>query len=209
MGAKMADEPWSPYSGLPWRSPEHLYVARPPWDIGRPQPAIVALAEAGEFRGRVLDVGCGTGEHALLAAGLGLDATGIDLAGNALEMARQKAHDRGLTARFIQHDARRLADLDEDFDTVIDCGLFHIFADDDRVAFVESLRSAVGPGGGYFMLGFSDRQPGDWGPRRLKRDEIIAAFATGWRIDSLEAAAIEVTMEPPQMQAWLLAATRT
>ena len=34
-----------------------LYAGTPPWDIGRPQPAFLALAEAGQVRGRVLDVG--------------------------------------------------------------------------------------------------------------------------------------------------------
>jgi SAM-dependent methyltransferase len=41
------------------------YHGTPPWEIGRPQPALAELAEAGALRGRVLDVGCGTGEHAL------------------------------------------------------------------------------------------------------------------------------------------------
>jgi predicted RNA methylase len=45
----------------------------PPWDIGRPQPAFVRLARSGVLAGRVLDVGCGTGEHALLAAAHGAD----------------------------------------------------------------------------------------------------------------------------------------
>src|SRR5207302_2546084 len=35
---------------------------RPPWDISQPQPAFVALAQAGRITGKVLDVGCGTGE---------------------------------------------------------------------------------------------------------------------------------------------------
>ena len=55
-----------------------LYASPPPWDIGRPQPAFLGLARAGLIRGRVLDAGCGTGEHTLMAAGLGLDATGAD-----------------------------------------------------------------------------------------------------------------------------------
>ena len=51
---------------------EDSYAGKPPWDIDRPQPAFVALAESGLVTGRVLDVGCGTGEHALMAAAMGL-----------------------------------------------------------------------------------------------------------------------------------------
>jgi|SRR5450755_1591995 SAM-dependent methyltransferase len=90
-----------PGSGPPGR-PEDLYTSPPPWDIGRPQPAFLDLARAGLIRGRVLDVGCGTGEHTLMAAGLGLDATGIDLAASALDNARRKARERGRAARGSQ-----------------------------------------------------------------------------------------------------------
>lgn len=190
------------------RGPDDLYISPPPWDIGHPQPAFRALADAGVLHGRVLDVGCGTGEHALMAASRGLAATGVDLASAALRRADEKARERGLPVRFLRHDARQLADLDQTFDTVLDCGLFHIFSDTDRAAYVESLRSVLAPGGRYFMLGFSDQQPGDWGPHRLKREEITDAFARGWQIDSLDPATIEVTTEPDGIRAWLLTATR-
>jgi SAM-dependent methyltransferase len=200
---------WRPtHTGSPLK-PEDLYASKPPWDIGRPQPAFLALADVGAIRGRVLDVGCGTGEHALLAAGLGLDATGVDLAANALRTAEDKARERGLTARFLRHDARKLADLGEQFDTVLDCGLFHIFGGEDRVAYVDSLRTAVPEGGRYFMLGFSDRQPGEWGHvHKLTRDEIEASFDDGWLLDPIEPATIEITTDPDGIRAWLVAATR-
>jgi len=196
-----------PGSGQP-RGPEDLYTGTPPWDIGRPQPAFLALADAGAIRGRVLDVGCGTGEHVLMAAGLGLDATGVDLASAALRAAEGKARDRGVTARFLRWDARKLATLGEPFDTVLDCGLFHIFDGDDRVAFVDSLRSVLPPGGRYFMLCFSDRQPGEWGPHRVTQDEIRASFANGWQVDSIEPATIDITIDPDGVRAWLTALTR-
>lgn len=205
----MAERAPHPSSGSPMpHDLEDLYAGPPPWDIGRPQAAFRALADAGALRGRVLDVGCGTGEHALMAAGLGLDATGVDLAVTALHTAERKAQERGLEARFLHQDALRLADLGESFDTVLDCGLFHVFTGDDRDAFAGSLRSAVRPGGRYFMLGFSDRQPDGPGPHRLTREDITGTFAAGWRADSVEPATIEVTTSPAGVPAWLAAFTR-
>jgi SAM-dependent methyltransferase len=43
-----------------------------PWDLGRPQPAIAQIVASGAFVGTVLDVGCGSGENALLIASSGL-----------------------------------------------------------------------------------------------------------------------------------------
>ncbi|MGW3567793.1 DUF2218 domain-containing protein [Streptomyces sp. NPDC000941] len=189
---------------------EELYSSRPPWDIGRPQPALQALADAGAIRGRVLDVGCGTGEHTLLAAAQGLDATGIDLATNALHTAQGKARSRGLTARFLRHDARKLADLSGAFDTVLDSLVFHSFTSEDRAAYLRGLRTVLRPGGRYFMLGFSDRQPGELGrPHKLTAQEIRLAFAEGWCIDSIEPATIASTRHPDGLQGWLVSATTT
>lgn len=204
----MPSLPQHPHPGSPAPArPDDLYLTPPPWDIGRPQPALLTLAEAGSLVGRVLDAGCGTGEHTLMAAARGMDVTGIDLAANALATAQRKAAQRGLTARFLRYDARRLADLGEAFDTVLDCGLFHIFTTADRAAYVYSLHAVLRPGGRYFMLAFSDREPGRW-PHKLGRDEITAAFADGWHIESIEPATIDTRTEPAGVRAWLVAITR-
>ncbi len=185
------------------------YAGTPPWDIGRPQPAFLELADSGVVRGRVLDVGCGTGEHALMAAGLGLEATGIDTAPSAIAIAKNKARDRGLTARFLVWNALELASLGHQFDVVLDCGLFHVFGDEDRARYVESLRSAIATRGGYHLLCFSDRQPGDWGPRRVTQDEIRASFIEGWEVDAIEAAKLDINIDPEGAQAWRAAVRRT
>jgi len=180
-------------------------AAPPPWDIGRPQPAFVRLADGGLLSGRLLDAGCGTGEHALLAAAHGAQATGIDISPHAIARARDKAAEQGLTARFEVADVLSLGQLGLTFDTVIDSGVFHVFDDKDRGRYVTSLASVVEPGGCCYLMCFSDREPGDWGPRRVRQDELRAAFTDGWAVTSVEADSFDLNpgMPAATAQAWL------
>ena len=66
-------------------------------------------------------------------------------------------------------DALQLAALGEHFDTVLDSGLYHVFDDTVRVRYVESLAFALPPGSRYFMLCFSERQPGNGGRAASQR----------------------------------------
>src|SRR2546423_15036160 len=179
------------------------YQGSPPWDIGRPQPEFVRLADAGELAGEVLDVGCGTGEQVMLAATHGAEAMGVDIAELAIQRAREKAEERGIHATFQVADAMHLDRLGRQFDVITDCGVFHVFSDDERRVFVTSLRSALRPGGMYYMMCFSDRQPGDWGPRRVSQAELRAAFVDGWSIKSIEPAKFAVTIDDNGAEAWL------
>ncbi len=188
---------------------EASYASTPPWDIGKPQPAFGRLAAGGRLRGRVLDAGCGTGEHVLMAADVGCEATGIDIAPSAIRLAQAKASERGISARFLVGDARDLASLGQQFDVVLDCGLFHVFDDEDRAPYVASLASATRSGGEYFMLCFSENEPPGWGPRRITQAEIRNAFADGWLVESIEPADIAVTLRPEPVQSWFASIRRT
>jgi len=91
---------------------------------------------------------------------------------------------------------------------VLDCGLFHAFDDDDPARFVDSLRAVIPAGGHYYMACFSDRQPGDWGPRRIARRE-ITSFTDGWQIDAVDAATMQINVSTECVHAWRAAITRT
>src|SRR5258708_32722799 len=143
-----------------------VYEGSPPWDIGRPEPDFVRLADAGKLRGRVLDVGCGTGEHVMLAASHGAEAMGVDVAELAIERARAKAHQRGISAMFEVGDVLHLDRLRRQFDVITDSGVFPVLDDQERPVYVNSLRSHPGPGGVYDLVCFTYRHPGAWCPRR-------------------------------------------
>ena len=113
----------------------------------------------------MLDAGRGTREHALMAAVRGLAASGIDTAPEAIAAARRKAAERFLPVRFLVGGALRLESLGTQFDTILDSGLFHVFDDAGRTAFVESVAAALPIGARYFVLCFSEAQPGVDGPR--------------------------------------------
>jgi ubiquinone/menaquinone biosynthesis C-methylase UbiE len=70
----------------------------------------------------VLDVACGTGNVTLPAARTGADATGVDIATNLLEQARQRAAKESLKIRFIEGDAEQLPAEAAEYDVV--CSMF-------------------------------------------------------------------------------------
>ena len=68
---------------------------------------------------KVLDVACGTGNLALPAARAGADVTGVDIAPNLVEQARENAKREGLKAQFDEGDAEALPYEDASFDGVV------------------------------------------------------------------------------------------
>jgi SAM-dependent methyltransferase len=179
--------------------------APPPWDIGHPQPVFVALAESGLIRGDVFDAGCGTGEHTLLAASLGATAYGVDLSPRAIARAREKAAERGLAARFDSGDLLSIPLQASAYDTVLDSGVFHSFDDEDRVRYAGVLTRIARPDALLCLMCFSERQSGDWGPRRVTETELRTSFADGWSVDRIEPATFEINPLPEveSVDAWL------
>ena len=189
-------------SGRPWDA--SYYDGPAPWDIGRPQQAVVRLASEGGFAGAVLDAGCGTGENALHVASLGLSVLGVDVAESALKIARQKAADRGIQVEFAAADALQLERMGRKFRTALDCGLFHTFDDlDERTRYAASLASVTKHEGTLYVLCFSDRGP-ETGPHPICQEELRAAFnpSRGWNVATIEPECIETRMHANGAPAW-------
>jgi SAM-dependent methyltransferase len=189
---------------------EDAYKTVPPWDVGRPQPAFVELVRLGELnRGRVLDVGCGTGENALYLAEKGFEATGVDLTNRAIIAARAKAAERKLKVDFQEGNALSLDFKDGVFDNVIDSGLFHTFPDDDRPVYAREIARVLAQKGKYFMLCFSDKEPTNWGgPRRVTKEEIESTFSPLFKISYIRDTLFATRFHINGGKAYLTSATR-
>ena len=179
------------------------YEGSPAWDIGRPQGAVIRLEEAGRIVGSVLDVGCGTGEHALYLAGRGHEVVGVDLSRRAIERAEAKARAREADATFLVWDALRVDELGRRFDTALDVGLFHTLADADRPVYARALLGALDPGGRAFVLCWSERNPWGAGPRRITQMELLGTFHRGWAVGSIVDEELESRSGDGPIHAWL------
>jgi ubiquinone/menaquinone biosynthesis C-methylase UbiE len=67
---------------------------------------------------RILDIGCGTGRHAIELTKRGYSVTGVDLSASQLERAREKATEAGVGIQFIRHNACSLP-FTQEFDFVM------------------------------------------------------------------------------------------
>ena len=105
---------------------------------------------------RVLEVGCGTGNHAVELARAGYDMTGVDMSGGMLAaaVARRESEPRDIAGRlrFVEGDARTVR-LGEKFDAVI--SLFHVMSyqltNDDLAAAFATAREHLDPGGAFIF----------------------------------------------------------
>jgi len=196
-------------TGQPWDASYNRADDPAPWDIGQPQPAIVRLASRDVFAGSVLDAGCGSGENTLLLASLGLPVLGVDVAETALSMARRKAAERRIEAEFATADAFHLDRLGRTFETVLDCGLFHTFENEEQLEYVTSLASVTKVDGRLYVLCFSDEGP-DIGPHPVRQEELRAAFSSthGWKIVAIEPERIETRFHANGVSAWLVTVQR-
>jgi SAM-dependent methyltransferase len=144
----------------------------------------------------------------MLFASRGHRVLGVDFAPRAIEKARAKAAERHSTAEFMVADALTLQSLGKTFDIALDSGLFHVFSDHERVDYVKALGAVLRPRGRYYMLCFSEREP-DWGgPRRIRKEEIVECFSSGWNVESIRPSRFESFDDGGEAEAWFCEISR-
>lgn len=102
---------------------------------------------------KLLDIACGSGQLALMAAKDGIEVTGVDIAGNLVERARARAQAEGLNAIFREADAELLPFEDASFDVVVTL-IGAMFATQPQLVAQELLRVCA-PGGTIAMANWT------------------------------------------------------
>jgi len=98
--------------------------------------------------GHLLEMGCGDGENSLFLASRGYEVTGVDLSPTAIEWAREKAKQRGLSAAFLLDDVCELkSQPDAVFDFVLDGHCLHCIVEEGRKMFLDASKRVLKPGG--------------------------------------------------------------
>ncbi len=189
-----------------------MYTFRAPWEIRRPQPAIVDLFKWGQITGKVLDVGCGTGENTIFLAEQGLETVGIDLAGRAIERAwsnvlhLESRTQHPVHIHFEKLDVFSVDKLGQTFDTIIDSGMFHSLPPRQRERFAGLLQKILRPGGKYHMLCFNNKGLSTLFPLRVTKEEIYRIFREGFTIQGIRNAKFHSLLGP--LDAYLVTIVR-
>jgi SAM-dependent methyltransferase len=143
-------------------------------------PAAASVLAAAELRPgeRVLDVGCGTGNAAVLAAERGGRVVGVDPAGSLLELAAADAGERGVEATFLVGDAAGLPVADGSVDLVV--SVFGVIFAPDAEGAAAELGRVTAPGGRIVLSAWL---PGGVFAEamKLRRKAIAAAGYAGGR----------------------------
>lgn len=158
-----------------------------PWDTGITPPEVIAFWQAHQLprQGVAVDLGCGTGTNVAYLARLGLQAIGVELAGNALLRCRARIaqNDPTLLAPIglVQADVTRLPFANLQAAYILDVGCFHAVDFADRPGYVAGVVANLAPGGYYHLYAFDLLPEADWpadkAPRGVGETEVMDRFA--------------------------------
>lgn len=176
-----------------------------PWDSAEADPTLVALVEQGTITpSRALDIGCGTGTHALWLAERGFEVVGIDLAPLAIERARAKAAPTA-QCRFEVSDFLRDEPVPGEFAFVFDRGCFHVFDEpEQRARFAARVANLLAPAGQWLsLIGSTEGPPREMGPPRRSARDILNAIEPSLELVMLRGSSFEGPGgQGPDVKAW-------
>lgn len=178
-----------------------------PWDTKRPDSHLIEVVQNFPIKPcRALDVGCGTGTHAVWLTRQGFDVTAIDYSETALKLARDKADAAHCDFRLVDVMKEPLPGTDYRF--VFDLGCFHAFDEaQERRLLAEKICACLEEGGLWLTVSGSCDGP-EMGPPRVSAADIVTAAEPYFEILFLQATELDELQEEDREALGLSPATR-
>lgn len=184
-----------------------------PWDTDEPDPNLVDTVQRLDVRpGRALDVGCGTGTHAVWLASLGFEVVGVDLSERAVELARARAEATQTdgSCTFVAVDFLTSPPPGGPFDFVFDRGCFHVFDQPaERAGFAASVDAALAREGYWLsLIGSTEGPPREFGPPRRSARDVTEAIEPVLEILELRSTVFDLHLADEAPRAWVCLSRR-
>jgi len=160
-----------------------------PWNVeAAPEILRTAVASRTTRLSKVIEFGCGAGNYVIALSRMGFDVTGVDIAENAIEIARRSAVRAGVACRFVASDV--LGDLSavtDKYDFGYDWELLHHIFPEDRERYVRNVCRLLNPGATHLTVCFSEDDPqfGGVGKYRATPLGTVLYFSSEAEVESL------------------------
>ena len=171
-----------------------------PWDVKRADSSLTSLVEDKTIpKGRVLEIGCGTGDNSIWLAQQNFEVTACDVSSTAIKLAAEKAISKHVDCKFVVANFLNDSISGGPFDFVFDRGCFHSFRTKrKRLKIARNVASHLKESGLWLsLIGSADSPPREVGPPMLSAGNITDAVEKYFEILSLTASHFETDQPNP------------
>jgi SAM-dependent methyltransferase len=171
-----------------------------PWDVKRADSSLTILIENKTIpRGRVLEIGCGTGDNSIWLAQQKFEVTACDVSVTAIKLAKEKAQKNKVDCNFMVADFLNESISGGLFDFVFDRGCFHSFRKKkERLKIARNVSSHLNENGLWLsLMGSADAPPREIGPPMLSAKNIVDAVEKYFEVISLTKSHFETDQPNP------------
>jgi len=160
-----------------------------PWNIEDiPEILLCVVTSRTKKPCKLIEFGCGAGNYIIGFSKIGFNATGVDIAENAIDIARDSALKAGVACRLVSADVLGpLAEIKDKYDFAYDWELLHHIFPEDRERYVQNVHRLLIPNGNYLSVCFSEDDPQFGGSGKYRETPLgtVLYFSNETEIESL------------------------
>jgi len=186
---------------------QRLEVEQMPWFYEQLDPDVEQVLDMHNLHeGNVLEIGTGPGTQAIELARKGFEVTATDVSQTAIDKAKKRAEQEGVSVDFVQGDIIQDR-IEGQYDIVLDRACLHCLDPEHWPAYVANVKQALRPGGLFVLKCLSDAQKGSSYSHKFTEEEIAGLFSSDFDIHMMSDTVLYGSDETPH-QMHLVVMTR-